>query len=96
MTSFLVQYDRRTGDLDVTEFAGADARHQALSARVKAETSRSSTDLEVVVLSADSLDELKRTHGRYFRSAPELVRDAIALEDSVSIADDVEVHVSRG
>lgn len=96
MTSFLVQYDRRTGDLDVTEFAGDDARHEALSARVKAETTRSSADVEVVVLSADSLDELKRTHGRYFRSASELLRDAIVLEDTVGITDAVEVHVSHG
>ncbi|RBY78690.1 hypothetical protein DQ238_11470 [Geodermatophilus sp. TF02-6] len=94
MTSFLVQYDRRTGAYDITEFAGDEARHEALSARVKAEANRSSSDIEVVVLSADSLDELKRTHGRYFRSAPELLRDAIALEDAIGISEDVRVHVS--
>lgn len=67
-----MQYDRRSGDLEVTEFVGESAREEALAARVQAESTRASEDVEVVVLSADSLDELKRTHGRYFKSAPEL------------------------
>lgn len=82
MTSFLMQYDRRTGDLEVTEFAGERAREEALAARVQAELSRPSADVEVVVLSADSLGELRQTHGRYFRSAVELIRDA--LDDEVA------------
>ena len=77
MTSFLMQYDRRTGDLEVTKFAGEHAREDALAARVEAETSRRSPDVEVVVLTAESEDELRRTHGRYFRSASELIRDAL-------------------
>jgi hypothetical protein len=96
MTSFLMQYDRRSGDLEVTEFVGESAREEALAARVQAESTRASEDVEVVVLSADSLDELKRTHGRYFKSASELLREAIALEDTVGITDDVQVHVSHG
>jgi|tagenome__1003787_1003787.scaffolds.fasta_scaffold17383525_2 hypothetical protein len=95
MTSFLMQYDRRSGDLEVTEFVGESARQEALAARVRAESTRASEDVEVVVLSADSLDQLKRTHGRYFKSAPELLREAIALEDTVGITDDVQVHVSH-
>lgn len=80
MTSFLLKYDRRTGDLDVTEFVGADARQEALSARVRAERTRSSSDVEVVVLAADSLDELKRTHGRYFWSPSDLARNALRAD----------------
>ncbi len=96
MTSFLMQYDRRTGDLEVTEFVGEHAREEALAARVQAEAERASEDLEVVVLAADTLEELKRTHGRYFRSASELVREAITLEDTVHVTDSIQVHVTRG
>jgi hypothetical protein len=55
MTSFLMRYDRRTGDLQVTEFAGERAREEALAARVQAESDRTSSDVEVVMLAADSL-----------------------------------------
>jgi hypothetical protein len=82
MTSFLVQYDRRTGDLDVTPFDGDRAREEALSARFRAELTRPSRDVEVVVLAADSLDELKRTHGRYFWSASDLARNALEADAS--------------
>jgi hypothetical protein len=78
MTSFLMQYNRRTGDLDVTEFAGAQARREAIAARVDAEETRASEDIEVIVLTADSLDDLKATHGRYFYTPEELVRRAFA------------------
>jgi hypothetical protein len=77
MTSFLMQYDRRTGELEVTEFAGDHAREEALAARVDAEVARTNADLEVVVLTADSLDEIKRTHGRYFMTPGQLVRTTL-------------------
>lgn len=82
MTSFLMQYDRRTGELEVTEFAGEHAREDALAARVQAEATRANADVEVVVLAADSLEELKRTHGRYFKSIRQLVRDALEEDDA--------------
>lgn len=78
MTSFLMQYNRRTGHLDVTEFVGDTAREEAMAARVDAEDSRPSPDIEVVVLTANSLDDLKVTHGRYFFTPTELVRNALA------------------
>ena len=40
MVSFLLRYNRRTGDLDVTEFVGEHAREEALAARVDAEIAR--------------------------------------------------------
>ncbi|SFF81941.1 hypothetical protein [Blastococcus tunisiensis] len=73
MSSFLIRYDRRTGAVDVTEYQGERGRVMALAGRVEAELNRDGRDLEVVVLSAGSLEELKRTHGRYFRSARELI-----------------------
>jgi hypothetical protein len=77
VASFLLRYDRRTGALEVTEYAGAQARERALAARVRAEDERPSEDVEVVALTADSLEELHRTHGRYFFSPAELVRRAL-------------------
>src|SRR4051812_32833912 len=73
VSSFLVQYNRRTGEVQLREFAGEDGRRRALAGRIRAERTRKSADLEVVVLSADSVDKLQRTHGRYFKSASELL-----------------------
>jgi hypothetical protein len=78
MHLFLV-YDRpRTQILEQREFS--DER-EALRERFKAERVHSgSKDIEVVVLSAESIDVIKRTHARYFESVPEmLVRMADAL-----------------
>ncbi len=65
------------GELDVAQFVGEHAREEAPADRVDAEIARTDVDLEVVVLTADSLDELKRTHGRYFLTPAELVRAAL-------------------
>lgn len=73
MSSFLVQYNRRTGDVQVREFVGEEGRRHALTGRIRAERARTTSDLEVVVLSAGSIEELHRTHGRYFKSASELL-----------------------
>jgi hypothetical protein len=78
MSSFLMRYNRRTGDLQVTEFTGEQAGERALVARVEAERTRTTTDLEVVVLTADSLEEIKQTHGRYFFTPSELLRNALS------------------
>lgn len=40
--------------------------------------------LLMVVLTADSRYELRRTYGRYFRSAAELIRDAFDDDGSAS------------
>lgn len=76
MKSFLLVYNRRTGALDYKEYSGPTARKRAFAGRLSRELSKD-VDVEIVVLSADSLDELKRTHGRYFSSARDLVRGAV-------------------
>ena len=48
MTSFLLRYNRRTGELDITEFTGDHAREDALSARVDAEVARTILPLNLV------------------------------------------------
>jgi hypothetical protein len=82
MSSFLIRYNRRTGDVQVREFVGEEGRRRALAGRIRAERSRETPDLEIVVLSADSLDELHRTHGRYFKSASELLSGLAARPPS--------------
>ncbi len=78
MTHFLMVYDKPRGELlAVEEF---DDSREALSARFKRERQHGSQgDVEVVVLSADSIDDLRRTHGRYFKQAQDLA-DAMMTE----------------
>ncbi|WP_448642626.1 hypothetical protein [Geodermatophilus sp. URMC 63] len=45
-----------------------------LAVSVDAEIAQTNADLEVVVLTADSLYEIKRTHGRNFLTPAEFVR----------------------
>lgn len=72
MVHFLLIYDRSAGV--VLREERYQSRADALRARFIAESEHGSetNDIEVVVLSAASREELLRTHGRYFRSLTEL------------------------
>jgi hypothetical protein len=48
-----------------------------LAVSVDAEIAQTNADLEVVVLTADSLDEIKRIHGRYFLTPAQPVRASL-------------------
>jgi len=76
MKYFLLVYDRSQGLLrDCIEYEGAQ-RDLAWKDRVAREMKeRHKPDMEVVLLGAESLEALKETHGRYFSSAEELLRD---------------------
>jgi hypothetical protein len=74
--NFLLAYDRRTGALEIKEFRGENARARALAARLQTEGRSRGTDREVVVIAADSKDELRRTHARYFQTVGDLARSA--------------------
>ena len=63
MKYFLIVYNRRTGDRQMTEYTDAA---QAIRARLEAESGSSNPDVEIVVIGAASLDDLKVTHSRYF------------------------------
>ena len=63
MKHFLIVYNRRTGDRQMTEYTDAA---QAIRARLEAESENSSPDVEIVVIGTASLDDLKVTHSRYF------------------------------
>lgn len=71
MTAFVIEYNRRTGASQVTEF-GAGRNRDALNYRFELERSRSDADIEIVSLVSDSLATVRRTHARYFRHEPVL------------------------
>ncbi|TDQ53767.1 hypothetical protein [Actinorugispora endophytica] len=71
MTNFLLVYDRSRGELlRETEF---DNTREAMRARFAAEDAYQGQNIEVVVLSAQSRDDLLQTHGRYFLSMNQLI-----------------------
>lgn len=72
MQHFLVVFERRQGRV-LREEAFGDS-NEALKERFRTEKlNRSNPDIEVVVLSAESPEALRRTHARYFMSLSELV-----------------------
>lgn len=66
MSGFVIEYNRRSGDRRVTEFAGSEGHRQALLRRLELERERSNLDWEIVSLNSDSLETVKKTHSRYF------------------------------
>lgn len=71
MSYFLIVYDRASGKrLDLEEFS---SREEATRARFEREIAeRGHSGIEVVVLGASSLESMKRTHSRYFKSLGQL------------------------
>lgn len=65
---FLVTYDPSHGKATVQDF-GTDY-DAAQDAYQRAEQQARGTDLDVVLLSADSLETIKRTHSSYFEQRP--------------------------
>lgn len=70
MSIFIIHYDRANGQIiDLREFAGskrADAQKERLDLEI--DISQRAADEEVVLLEAPTLQDLKRTHRRYFES----------------------------
>jgi hypothetical protein len=76
MRNFLVVYNRRTGSSDVREFPEGFGREAIRERFAQERLHRGNLDIEVVVLSSSSRDELMKTHSRYFRSAEEILEQA--------------------
>lgn len=75
MMPFLVVYDRRRLLAEITEYAGANPVERASMDRNRRETANRDRNVEeVVTLLADSLDDLRTTHSRYFFTEPTLVQ----------------------
>ncbi len=73
MNYFLIVYDTAAGEILELKRFGAAQRALALSKRFARELAeRDKRNIEVVLLSAESEDELRRTHSRYFESSAEL------------------------
>lgn len=69
MPSFLVVYGRRSGKVETVEY---DVPAQAFAQRLLLEE-ESDSDTEIVVVQADSLEDLRATHRRFFESASEMM-----------------------
>ena len=89
---FLIEYDRSEGN--IVEFRRFDnsQRAEAQHARLKTELELNRQGLrhEVVLIDAESEEMLRKTHGRYFESARELIEQRpkkSPLLDSLPIAD---------
>lgn len=72
MTAFLLIYDRHAGALLRAQRYEDD--YEALQARFIAEEEfRGREEIEVVAVTAETEDDLRRTHGRYFMNLDQLV-----------------------
>lgn len=77
MQYFVLTYARRAGVSSLEGVYPEECRSEAMRRRFRLEAEhRTNPDLEVVVLGAESEDELHRTHARYFVSTADLVRNA--------------------
>ena len=66
MPGFVIQYNKRTGARNVTEYLGSDGHRLALRERLRLERETNNPDIEIVSLVGRSLDTIKKTHSRYF------------------------------
>lgn len=79
MSHFLLVFDRAQGRL-LREDTFEDS-HAALVERFRAERlHRGGTDIEVVVLSAESKQALRRTHARYFETVSSMATVGCAAD----------------
>jgi hypothetical protein len=77
MPQFLIIYNQQTAAVDVTPYTD-DQRAVARERRFELERDhRLEPHIEVVLLSAPSVDVVRRTHARYFKSVHELVESAL-------------------
>lgn len=64
---FLIEYDILTGEVKVTEF-GEDYDTALASYADVEQQMRDRDDLDIVLVGADSIETVARTHSSYFRS----------------------------
>jgi hypothetical protein len=76
MKQFLLVYRRSAGEILALEDLGSIDPNAAMRRRFDLEMrERANSDVEVVLLSASSQEELVRTHARYFKTSEELTSD---------------------
>jgi hypothetical protein len=81
MVHVVLVYQREEGRLLLQE--SYDDGETAMRRRFALERMPEYADMEIVVLSADSIETLHETHGRYFYTAAELLQK---LRDAVNAA----------
>lgn len=64
---FVLAFDRKSAHLEWKAFSSSA---EALARRFELEEKHAGEDVEIVVISAPSIDVVRRTHPRYFRGAP--------------------------
>lgn len=70
MVNFLIRYNRKSGETMVDTYPGPAGRAAAIRERLRLEAAASDdSDIEVVVIAAESQHDLERTHARYFERA---------------------------
>lgn len=73
MRYFLLVYDQTSLGL-LQEYEFEETEHaQAFQKRFELERSLDRSDVEIVVLGAESREDLQTTHGRYFKSMADLL-----------------------
>jgi hypothetical protein len=92
MKSFLLVYDRHIGLMSITEFA-EDDRQSAVAARRAAEIEFQGK--EIVLLEAHEVDDLMKTHARYFgkKALDQLASTASGGGVIVSGAVDINIQI---
>lgn len=63
MPGFVIEYNRRTGDVSWAEYAGI---REATQERRRRDRVRTDTNIEIVSIGAPDLATLRRSHSRYF------------------------------
>jgi hypothetical protein len=72
---FLLVYDRHRRKITHREEFPLERRDEALAARAAlVQQYRENADMEIVLLGANTFEDLKKTHGRYFKTADQLVK----------------------
>lgn len=72
MAGYVIEYHRPSGAHRVHEFPGVDGHREAMRFRLQLEAQRKDLDIEIVSINSTSLENLKRTHSRYFSVGSEL------------------------
>lgn len=65
MPAFVIEYNRRTGSSKISPF---DDAVDAMRKRFELMRERTDDEVEIVSITAPSLEDVQRSHSRYFRN----------------------------
>lgn len=69
MIAYLIQYQRRTGEMALERF---DSLRDATVERLKLDRSNTDPDLEIVAIASESENHLRVSHSQYFSAVSPL------------------------